>query len=155
MNPSPISNWPPIIRANVVPIWVRVRDIFITLLAWLTIGVTIHNLLWLIYDYLADPIFQLSYIASPDWELMWHLLSQFLYVALGMVVWICFLALLRRKIISSTKYIRVSTKAHEIRELEVELGVLPADVEHWHELRSVHVYISQNGRTFKIVSDLD
>jgi len=111
--------------------------------------------LWLIYDYLADPIFQLSYIASPDWELMWHLLSQFLYVALGMVVWICFLALLRRKIISSTKYIRVSTKAHEIRELEVELGVLPADVEHWHELRSVHVYISQNGRTFKIVSDLD
>jgi hypothetical protein len=155
MNPSPISIWPPIIRANAVPMWVRVRDILITLLAWLTIGVTIHNLLWLIYDYLADPIFQLSYIASPDWELMWHLLSQFLYVALGMVVWICFLALLRRKIINSTKYIRVSTKAHEIRDLEVELGVLPADVEHWHELRSVHVYISQNGKTFKIVSDLD
>jgi len=150
MSPNLLPIWPPIIKADTVSIWIRTRDVFITILAWLTIGFTIHNLLWLIYDYFADPIFQISFTEPPNWQFMWQRLSQFVYIALGLIVWICALALLRSKIINSTKYIKNLPPSVEIRELEIELGVLPADVEHWHELKSVHVYVSDNGRSFKI-----
>lgn len=149
--PNPLPVWPPIINANAVPMWIRVRDILLTVLAWLTIGFTIHNLLWLIYDYFADPIFQISFTSPPNWEVMWQRLSQFIYISIGLIFWICILALLRRKIINSTKYIKTLPSAVEVRELEIELGVLPEDVEHWHELKSVQVFINEDSRVYKII----
>ena len=150
MSFNPLPVWPPIIHANSVSIWIRARDIFLTALAWLTIGFTIHNLLWLLYDYFADPIFHFSFTEPIDWQGMWQRLSQFVYIALGLITWICALALMRSKIINSTKYIKNLPPSVEIRELEIELGVMPADVEHWHEMKSVHVYVSDDGRSFKI-----
>jgi len=144
-------NWPPIINSDAVSIWIRLRDISLTVGAWLTIGFTIHNLLWLIFDYLSDPIFQLSVVAPPNWSAIWLKMSWFIYVALGLIIWICLLASLRSKIINSTKYIKTLPIALEMRELEIELGLLPEDVEHWHELRSVQVFINSDNRVYKII----
>jgi len=151
MKRIPASNWPPIINSNAVSIWIRLRDISLTVGAWLIIGFTIHNLLWLIFDYLSDPIFQLTTVAPLNWTAIWRKVSWFIYIALGLIVWICLLASLRRKIINSTKYIKTLPAAVEIRELEIELGVLPADVEHWHELRSVQVFVNGDNRVYKII----
>jgi len=151
MKRIPTLNWPPIINSNAVSIWIRLRDISLTVGAWLIIGFTIHNLLWLIFDYLSDPIFQLTTVAPLNWTAIWRKVSWFIYIALGLIVWICLLASLRRKIINSTKYIKTLPAAVEIRELEIELGVLPADVEHWHELRSVQVFVNGDNRVYKII----
>jgi hypothetical protein len=78
-------------------------------------------------------------------------MSWFIYVALGLIIWICLLASLRSKIINSTKYIKTLPIALEMRELEIELGLLPEDVEHWHELRSVQVFINSDNRVYKII----
>jgi len=151
MKRIPTLNWPPIINSNAVSIWIRLRDISLTVGAWLIIGFTTHNLLWLIFDYLSDPIFQLTTVAPLNWTAIWRKVSWFIYIALGLIVWICLLASLRRKIINSTKYIKTLPAAVEIRELEIELGVLPADVEHWHELRSVQVFVNGDNRVYKII----
>jgi len=151
MKRIPASNWPPIINSNAVSIWIRLRDISLTVGAWLIIGFTIHNLLWLIFDYLSDPIFQLTTVAPLNWTAIWRKVSWFIYIALGLIVWICLLASLRRKIINSTKYIKTLPAAVEIRELEIGLGVLPADVEHWRELRSVQVFVNSDNRVYKII----
>lgn len=151
MKRIPTLNWPPIINSNAVSIWIRLRDISLTVGAWLIIGFTIHNLLWLIFDYLSDPIFQLTTVAPLNWTAIWRKVSWFIYIALGLIVWICLLASLRRKIINSTKYIKTLPAAVEIRELEIELGVLPADVEHWRELRSVQVFVNGDNRVYKII----
>jgi len=145
------SNWPPIINSDVVSIWIRLRDISLTVGAWLIIGFTIHNLLWLIFDYLSDPIFQLSVVAPPNWTAIWHKMSWFIYIALGLIAWICLLASLRSSLINSTQSIKSLPAAVEIRELEIELGILPTDVEHWHELRSVQVFINSDNRVYKII----
>ena len=89
------SNWPPIINSDAVSIWIRLRDIVLTVGAWLIIGLTIHNLLWLVFDYLSDPIFQLTTIAPPNWSAIWRKMSGFIYIALGLIAWICLLASLR------------------------------------------------------------
>lgn len=151
MKRIPTLNWPPIINSNAVSIWIRLRDISLTVGAWLIIGFTIHNLLWLIFDYLSDPIFQLTTVAPPNWTAIWRKVSWFIYIALGLITWICLLASLRRKIINSTKYIKTLPAAVEIRELEIGLGVLPTDVEHWRELRSVQVFVNGDNRVYKII----
>jgi hypothetical protein len=78
-------------------------------------------------------------------------MAGFIYIALGLVAWICLLALLRSNIINSTRYIKTLPAAIEMRELEIDLGVLPADVEHWHELRSVRVFVNSDNRVNKII----
>ena len=47
--------------------------------------------------------------------------------------------------------IKTLPAAVEMRELEIELGVLPEDVEHWHELRTVQVFINSDNRVYKII----
>ena len=145
------SNWPPIINSDAVSIWIRLRDIVLTVGAWLIIGLTIHNLLWLVFDYLSDPIFQLTTIAPPNWSAIWRKMSWFIYIALGLIAWICLLASLRSNLINSTQFIKTLPAAVEMRELEIELGVLPEDVEHWHELRTVQVFINSDNRVYKII----
>ena len=150
MKDKPLLSWPPIINADHIPLWVRMRDILLTIGAWFIIIFTLHNLLWLIFDYLSDPIFELSTAAPPRWSEIWIRLSWYVYCAIGLVAWICFLAIIRRKIINATKYIKTLPSAVEMNELEISLGILPADVEHWHELKSVNVYINEDNRIFKI-----
>ena len=150
MKDKPLLSWPPIINADHIPLWVRMRDILLTIGAWFIIIFTLHNLLWLIFDYLSDPIFELSTAAPPRWSEIWIRLSWYVYCAIGLVAWICFLAIIRRKIINATKYIKTLPSPVEMNELEISLGILPADVEHWHELKSVNVYINEDNRIFKI-----
>ena len=151
MKRIPALNWPPIINSNAVSIWIRLRDISLTVGAWLIIGLTIHNLLWLVFDYLSDPIFQLTTIAPPNWSAIWRKMSGFIYIALGLIAWICLLASLRSSLINNTQFIKTLPAAVEMRELEIELGVLPEDVEHWHELRTVQVFINSDNRVYKII----
>ena len=144
--------WPPVIKANTVSIWVRARDVFITVLAWVTIGFTIHNFLWLLFDFFfVHPIFAATHAEPLNLQAIWQRLYEFVYISLGLIIWICILALIRRKVINSTKYIKSLPSAVEIKELEIGLGILPADVEHWHLLRSVQVYVNDANRVYKII----
>jgi hypothetical protein len=139
------------INSDVVSRWIRVRDIALTVGAWLIIGFTIHNLLWLIFDYFSEPIFKLTTVTPPNWSAIWRKMSWFVYIALGLVAWICLLAALRSKIINSSRFIKNLPVGVEMRELEINLGILPADIEHWHELRSVQVFVNSDNRVYKII----
>ena len=151
MKDSPLPNWPPVINADHVPLWARMRDILLTIGAWLIILFTLHNLLWLIFDYLSDPIFELSTASPPHWHEIWVRLSWYVYCALALVAWICFLAIIRRKIINATKYIKTLPSPVEMNELDITVGVTPAEVDRWHELRSVQVFVNEDNRVYKII----
>ena len=151
MKDSPLPNWPPVINADHVQVWARMRDILLTIGAWLIILSTLHSFIWLILDYLADPIFELSTSAPPQWSQIWLRLSWYVYCAIGLVAWICFLAIIRRKIINATKYIKTLPSPVEMNELDVTVGVTPTDVDRWHELRSVQVFVNEDNRVYKII----
>jgi len=74
----------------------------------------------------------------------------YVYIALGLIVWISLLAASRRKTINNTKYIKPVSQSEEIIELEIELGLSHEDVEHWHQLRSVNVYVNERNQISKI-----
>jgi len=151
MKYAPDFIWPPIINSDRVSIWIRVRDIVLTALAWLLIGFTAHNLVWILFEYLTEPTFHLGIVDQPDWLAIWLKISYFVLTALGLVAWICFLAAIRSKMINNTQYIKTLPPAVEIHDLEISLGMLPTDVEHWHELKSVQVFINSDNRVYKII----
>ena len=92
---------PPIIRTR-VPAWMRIRDVLLTLGAWLLIGYFLREGLHLVYDYLREPMFELTTATAPDWGEIWGRLRGFVLLAAMLVVWITFWALDSRKRLQAT-----------------------------------------------------
>jgi hypothetical protein len=89
----------PIIRKRVPP-WMQVRDVLMTIGAWLLIGYFLRQGLYLAYDYFRAPIFQLT--ATPDWAEMWGRLRGFVLLAGLLVAWMIFWALDSRARLQAT-----------------------------------------------------
>jgi PgaD-like protein len=92
---------PPIIRTR-VPAWMQVRDVLLTLGAWLLIGYFLREGLYLAYDYFRAPIFELSTATAPDWSEVWGRLRGFVLLAATLVLWITFWALDSRARLQAT-----------------------------------------------------
>ena len=92
---------PPIIRTR-LPAWMHVRDVLLTLGAWLLIGYFLREGLYLAYDYVRAPIFELTTAAAPDWSEVWGRLRGFVLIAATLVVWLTFWALDSRARLQAT-----------------------------------------------------
>ena len=92
---------PPIIRTR-VPAWMRVRDVLLTLGAWLLIGYFLREGLYLAYDYFRAPIFELTTVTAPDWGEIWGRLRGFVLLAATLVAWLTFWALDSRARLQAT-----------------------------------------------------
>ena len=92
---------PPIIRTR-VPAWMRVRDVLLTLGAWLFIIYFLREGLYLAYDYFRAPFFELTTATAPDWGEIWGRLRGFILVAAALVAWITFWALDSRARLQAT-----------------------------------------------------
>ena len=93
---------PPIIRTG-VSTWMQVRDVLLTLGAWLVIGYFLREGLYLAYDYFRAPIFELSTATAPDWGEIWGRLRGFVLLAVFLVAWITFWALDSRARLQATR----------------------------------------------------
>ena len=92
---------PPIIRTR-LPAWMHVRDVLLTLGAWLLIGYFLREGLYLAYDYFRAPIFELTTATAPDWSEVWGRLRGFVLLAATLVVWLTFWALDSRARLQAT-----------------------------------------------------
>jgi poly-beta-1,6-N-acetyl-D-glucosamine biosynthesis protein PgaD len=92
---------PPMIRTR-VPAWMKIRDVVLTLGAWLLIGYFLREGLYLLYDYLRAPIFELTTATAPDWGEIWGRLRGFVMLAAMLVAWITFWALDNRTRLQAT-----------------------------------------------------
>ena len=82
---------PPIIRTR-IPAWMLIRDVLLTLAAWLLIGYLLRKGLYLAYDYFRAPIFELTTAPAPDWGEIWRRLRGFVMLAAALVAWLTFWA---------------------------------------------------------------
>ena len=88
--------WPPIIGNARVPWWVRLRDLVLTLLAWIVLLYAVSPIwiaLWLDIQLLLG--FRMAHVASIP-PSPWHVLRPFLGVAALFALWLVSFAIVRR-----------------------------------------------------------
>jgi poly-beta-1,6-N-acetyl-D-glucosamine biosynthesis protein PgaD len=95
MKASP-AHWPPLIERRRVPLSIRVRDIVLTIIAWLLLLYIIRDVLY----YLFHPYFKFT---GTDWEEIWLHLKSFIYLAIFLVLWIIFWGIVRRRDLRQTR----------------------------------------------------
>jgi hypothetical protein len=89
------TDWPPLIHGSEVPVWVRVRDVVLTLLAWALMGWVLRAGLELTLDYLSPPRFEFTQLSPPNLLELAARLSGFLYFIGGLFGWLVFWAVAR------------------------------------------------------------
>ena len=97
MKTLPNPPWPPLITNVKVPWYIRARDFFMTALAWGAMIFTIRLALIVLWDYIAEPIFELTQTKEHNWALAWQRLSGFLYMVLVLALWISAWGIARRR----------------------------------------------------------
>ena len=143
MKPMSDHSWPPLIHSTQVPWFVRARDWFLTLLAWLALAFSLRLGLLFLWDYFSHPIFELTRMKTPDWNAAWQHLSPFLYMILAVLLWIIAWGVGRRAQLRQTFDRRV-TPPLSLEEHATSLGLDPHEIERWRQWRIVTVHFEGN-----------
>jgi hypothetical protein len=134
---------PPIIRTR-VPAWMQIRDVLLTLGAWLIIGYFLREGLYLGYDYLRAPMFELTTATAPDWGEIWGRLRGFVLLAATLVSWLTFWALDSRARLQATHSPQpapLSDRTHAAR-----VGLSEAELASWRLAKLQTVDIDPAGQ---------
>jgi poly-beta-1,6-N-acetyl-D-glucosamine biosynthesis protein PgaD len=134
--------WPPIIQSHSVPLIIKLRDDLLTVVAWIILVSVLHDLWWLLYDYLSDPIFQLTRQQAPDWHEIWGKMSRFVYRAGIMVIWIIWFGSIRHALKKDAGPI-AQPREINLEDLATLYGHSPSEVKNWQNSRSVEVYVNE------------
>jgi poly-beta-1,6-N-acetyl-D-glucosamine biosynthesis protein PgaD len=129
--PTSLQPWPPMIGTAHQPAWIRVRDVLLTVLAWVALGWMLATPLALAWDFfLVDPVFAFSKHQSVDWRAKWLLLRPFAIAAALLVVWILFWALLRARALG-TRSAQPSPAPLALADHAARWGLKPQVVQTW------------------------
>jgi poly-beta-1,6-N-acetyl-D-glucosamine biosynthesis protein PgaD len=66
--------WPPL-RVVRIGWFTRLRDVLLTVLAWVTLAWILRGLVYLVFDFLRAPIFELTTALPPNVEKLWDRLG--------------------------------------------------------------------------------
>lgn len=147
--PSPDRQpWPPIIDSRHVPLYVRIRDVILTLLAWLVITMLLWELIYLLWDFLSHPIFSLTGSHELNWRSLWDQISIFAVGALSLILALVIIAVARGKDLMYKKKV-TPVAALTLQEQAADLGLSPEAILEWRQHQIVTVHFD---RTDKIKS---
>jgi hypothetical protein len=143
MTELPKLEWPPLITGASVPAWVRVRDVVLTLAAWLLLLWAMRYGLALAVDYLRRPMFEFSRMAPPDWSELGHRLEPFLG----------FIAALAHGRAMRVTGGPATAPSHPLPvppcEPVASFGMTAQDVEAWCDARVIVVDLADDGHSFR------
>ena len=91
--------WPPIIGTRGAPLWVRVRDVAITIVAWALLAWWTRGALLLVWDWFTPPYFEINVQPIPDWGGIWTMLAPYIALAFVLVSWLAIWAVKRRAVL--------------------------------------------------------
>jgi PgaD-like protein len=139
------TEWPPLIHGSEVPGWVRVRDVVLTLLAWVVLAWVLRAGLELTVDYLSPPRFEFTSFSPPNLLELASRLSGFLYFIGALFGWLIFWAVVRgRRLrlngpVAQPPGLTLSAHSADFK--------LPADaIAPWRDARVLVVYFDHEGR---------
>lgn len=139
------TDWPPLIHGTDVPVWVRVRDVVLTLMAWAAMAWVLREGLELTIDYLSPPRFEFTNFSPPNLLELAARLAGFLYFIGALFAWLIFWAIARGR------RLRMNAPAAQPPGLTLSAHVadfeLVADaIGPWRDARVLVVHFDDAGR---------
>lgn len=139
------TEWPPLIHGIDVPGWVRVRDVLLTLLAWVVLVWVLRDGLELTVDCLSPPRFEFTHLSPPNLLELAARLAGFLYFIGALLGWLVFWAVARGR--------RLRLSAPVAQPQPLTLAAQSADFElvadtiaPWRDARVLVVNFDKRGR---------
>lgn len=142
--------WPPLIYNARVSIWVKTRDVVLTLSAWVYIIFLLNDFIKLIYDYLKDPIFSLTLEDTPDWLVIWDKLGGFVLFSFLLILMITVAGITRKSIIVRSVHSDDQPEQAKIEKIESQYGVTAQSIHSWNEIRLFNVHCDEDGKILNI-----
>lgn len=141
--------WPPIIRTAKVPLLIRLRDLLLTILAWVIVATLLWELFDFLEDYFSDPIFTIRRIHALDWGTFIQRASVFTMIGTVLLVWLLFRGLSRRKHLKHHKT-KKKVKPLSLSEHGKDFGVSEQSIEDWRRNKIAVVYFDANSKIERI-----
>ena len=146
---KPQDKWPPLVGTDNIPLHILIRDIILTLSAWMLLGYLLFDLIHLTWDYLSHPIFELTVTTAPDWHKLWLQLRPYADEVALLTVWLMFWGIVRRKALSATTH-QPQPPALTPEEHALNLKLNAPDLREWQSCRNQTVYFDENGNITKV-----
>jgi poly-beta-1,6-N-acetyl-D-glucosamine biosynthesis protein PgaD len=145
MNPTPLRPWPPLITGSRLPRWIRIRDVVLTLLAWFLLGRLLRDPIYVAYDYLRHPIFQLTTAQPLDVGVLWERLRYFALISVVLVTWLCLWALINRRRMILCPTGSPQPPALTVAEQAARAGIDEKKVNEAREFKVANVLFREDG----------
>jgi poly-beta-1,6-N-acetyl-D-glucosamine biosynthesis protein PgaD len=142
LKPTP---WPPLIHGADVPDWVRVRDVVLTLLAWLLLAWVLREGLELTIDYLSPPRFQFTNMSPPNLLELAARLSGFLIFIGALIAWLLFWAAVRGGQLRASAPVP-QPPGLPLAEQAADFALAQETIAPWHQAKVLVVHFDAAGR---------
>lgn len=138
-------NWPPLICADKIPFWIRVRDLILTFLSWILMlyllrGVAVTMLEWVRNE---PVLFMAGYFESV--HEFWLQLRPFARFATVLMIWIGLWTIRRYRILAGTQKFAVQPPELDLESHAQARKVPAALLEEWQNQKVVTIDFNQDG----------
>jgi hypothetical protein len=142
---APLSSqrWPPIITGVRLPVLVIVRDVLLTLMAWGAMGWLLRGPIYVGYDYLRHPIFELTTAQPLDVGLLLRRLRYFWMTSACLIVWLSIWAAIARRRLRAAMQ-SPQPLSLTIPEQAAQFGVAESAVKAARKFRITNVQFQEN-----------
>jgi PgaD-like protein len=139
------TEWPPLIHGRGVPAWARVRDVVLTLLAWVVLAWVLRDGLELTVDYLSPPRFEFSNLSPPNLLELVARLSGFLYFIGLLFAWLIFWAVARGRRLRLNAAV-AQPLALSLEKQSADFDLATTTIAPWRDARVLVVQFDAEGR---------
>jgi poly-beta-1,6-N-acetyl-D-glucosamine biosynthesis protein PgaD len=139
------TEWPPLIQGADLPAWVRVRDVVLTLLAWLLLAWVLREGLELTIDYLSPPRFQFTNMSPPNLIELAARLSGFLLFIGALVAWLLFWAAVRGHQLRASEPV-AQPPGLPLADQAADFALAPQEVAPWQRAKVLVVHFDDSGQ---------
>ena len=139
------NDWPPLVGARHLPMVIRLRDTLLTAGAWLLLAYLLRDLFALAWDYLSNPIFELSFTTAPDWHEIWKRLKPYAGYAGILVAWLLYWGYVLRHHLADASH-KPQPQNLPVAENALSFNLQATQLSEWQSKRSMVVSFDDKGR---------
>ena len=150
---KPQEKWPPLVGTENMPVLIRIRDMALTFCAWAMLGYLMRDFIYLSWDYLSHPIFELTVTTAPDWHALWLRLRPYAGYVAALTAWLLFWAFKSRKTLSSSAP-QPQPPVLTPEEHALTLNLNANDLRAWQTVRNQIAHFDENGTITKVTQGL-